>query len=359
MNWREDLKKLIDKSVSELLISLSHKTERYKLEILEKFYRAQEENEENLHDVLNNSFDKCSYFEVSSLENIPKDHVLFPEVIFKTPDNSRNLIKEIVGSFEIRNEKSPTYLLNSVDVGFSVAAMSIRNNFLYVLACESSTIRVYDSKQLSFVYSFDVENLCNPYDVEIIAAKLYITESETNELHVVDSGRETSKQIKIYKPFSTLSVTSMNRLLVTSFSNKLIEFCPTDFRWKRIFFPRECNHIYKVTQISKDCYVGIEEGCKNRIFLFDVQRNIVTSLDRPTPMDSKMNGLCYMVMDNNQVLYICDHENQRIVIFDVRLGFKGFIDLEYKPFRLCVDIISRRLFVSYIGSSEISVFKLI
>jgi hypothetical protein len=75
----------------------------------------------------------------------------------------------------------------------------------------------------------------------------------------------------------------------------------------------------------------------------------------------QFNEPCYLALDDNNHVIVADRRNERVVVLKSDLQLKRVLipSLDQQPMRLCLSKSTGLLFINYLYSSDIDIYKVV
>jgi len=246
-------------------------------------------------------------------------------------------------------------VIQTLAEGESVQGVTSLDNRLYVLRANKSSeqIEVYDVDSFGFLRYITVPGLVDAAD--IVACEhnccAYIGDSSKKYVHKVPS-KGASTKWPVNDPPTCLSLTVKHNVLVTCFTvHKLKEFT-TDGQSLHevvlsVFSP------WHTVQLSSGelivCH-GKPVDKLHRVCLIGPDGKVVKSYGGHKGLGRQLMIVpAHMAVDENDFVFVVDRNNYRVLLLSPTLAYEREVvsrkKLEWKPYRVSVDVKRRRLYV--------------
>ena len=237
---------------------------------------------------------------------------------------------------------------------------------IFVAQQFSSEIRVFDLNTLQGRRSVVLEKLEDPWDMIELSGHLYVSERSQAIIHKYDIKSKSSEKWKVFTSSATLSVTPEGSIVASFLSaNRVLEYSHSQTGKHTVGFDTKW-HIVSPShaiRIRTGEFVICDVLCdQHRLIKMSHNLNAIQEFRRPCKLEmSALKMPQYLIRSGEDYILVADTDNNRILLMDIYLELvKELIlprhDLE-KPFRMCLDRSSRRLFVAEEKRNKVKIFS--
>jgi hypothetical protein len=258
----------------------------------------------------------------------------------------------------------------------SVQCLTEFSGRLYVGVVNSASVQVFVSRPpFSRLDDIQVQGLNNPSDIVVCR--------DTSQLYITDSGNQyaiwrvdllRNKQVDQFvrvqwQPYS-LSVNS-RRLLITPYDGfALFLYGDDGSQLNRIQLPDYMSALHAV-ETTHNTYIVCHrnrlardtESQRNSVIEMNVDGRVVRTFNsQHIDIGSlQFNAPLYLALDDNNHVIVADRYNERVVVLKSDLQLKRVLLplLDQQPMRLCLSEFTGLLFISYINSPAIDIYKVL
>ena len=240
------------------------------------------------------------------------------------------------------------------------------NKELYMVT--SPDIDVYDIDTLVHRRKIRVEGLVHAYDMVAHADVLYISEYQAKLIHRIQLSGETSSRWTVNSENLKMSINKRGNVVVSCFDiNKIIEYTPIGSCVREIqvnAIDGTIRGLHHAIQLDDDrfliCHIT---KTHHRVCIIDSNGRVMNSYGGgPGSEIGQMNGPHFLAIDRNGFILVADYNNNRIIQLNASLEFilefiPGSAGLK-KPTRIHLNENTRRLYIAEHSEKNITIFDL-
>jgi len=239
-----------------------------------------------------------------------------------------------------------------------VVGLTCLNDELFVLHQRTDNqVEVYSTESYSLLRQFSVNGLGHHRHNDMTSCVqqkcLYISDCSNRCVHKTGLNGDVLAMWPVANSSTGLSLTPRNNLLFTCReSRRLLELCSTSGECVRqmdlqpdIEEPRYALQLPNERYIISHCGVA-----RHRVCVVDSRSQVSLSFGGQPGSDvTELNFPTHVAVDGDNVMYVGDWGNCRVVVLSRSLQLVRHIKLHQQPGRLYLDHVTRRLYVGLVN----------
>jgi len=243
--------------------------------------------------------------------------------------------------------------------GAPVRGLATLDDHLYVLRGKktSEQIEVYDIDSYRLQRCLTVPGLGAAVDLVVCGHNrcAYVSDSSQTSVHKLGLSGDAIMQWPVKDIPAGLSLTVKHGILATCRkARKIKEFTEEGKLLREIVLSQSVCWPWHTVQLSSGelivCH-GDRDDPLNRVCLLDSDGQVVKSYGGPPgSARQRLDTPAYMAVHSNKSIFVIDRNNDRVLLLYPSLTYEREVvsheQLQWKPYRLSVDVKRRRLYVA-------------
>ena len=249
-------------------------------------------------------------------------------------------------------------VVHTLPEGPPVAGVTTLGEQVYVLRHkERDQVEVYDVITYWLQQCLTVPNIHGFADMTSCEHSLclYISDPVAGCIHRLGLRGNATKWPVSKEPWG-LSVNAAHNVLVTCpFVGKIKEFSPRGDLLREITLPNDVINLWHAMQLTSGQFIVSHSNVDDRVYRVRTVsadgREIVHSHGgQPGSDTGQYDAPIHLVVDNNEFVFVVDRNNWRVTLLSPTLDYIRQVvsrdQFKWLPFRLCLDVQRRRLYVT-------------